>query len=187
MGKESRIIGKSRIVPVSTPDDNEIIVTIKIIPIKYNKEHCFMVLFNKIEFHDRFLDFGAEFRTLKTKLKKIGKKEEFKEDSAESRVLVGEISMLFRKEFEVIGDFIIENQYSPRVLVMCKHFLIGSPIGKLSYLYKELDRRYGGDTIPYLNICCVRIIFPSVSATIDASFLNNLKSSLYEDYTGDTS
>lgn len=126
-GKPSTIIGKSRIVPVSTPDDSEILVNIKIIPIRHKKEHCFMVLFDVIEFDRRFFDFEAEFRGLRARIKKLSKSEDFREDSVESSLIVKDISRLFSKELEVIGDFIAENSHSPSVLAMCKYFLLQSP------------------------------------------------------------
>lgn len=187
-GRESTIIGKSRIVPVSTPDDLEILVNIKIIPIRSKKEHCFMVLFNVIEFGRRFADFDIEFKSLQSKLKKLAKSEEFREDSAETNSVVKEISRIFGKELETIGDFIVENIHSGRVVNMVKHFLLSAPIGKLNFLMKEMDRQFNNNHISYLNVTCLRIVFPSLAGRdIDVQFLSNLKASLYEDRSEETS
>merc|ERR1711977_668460 len=107
--------------PVSTPDDNEILVTIKIIPIRSKREHCFMVLFNLIDFGRRFGDFDLEFKSVQAKFRKLSKSEEFREDRVDTSAAVKEISRIFGKELEVIGDFIVENEHSPRVVNMCKH------------------------------------------------------------------
>lgn len=185
-GRESPIIGKSRIVPVSTPDDSEILVTIKIIPIRSKREHCFMVLFNVIDFGRRFGDFDVEFKSLTSKLKKLSKSEEFREDRDETRTTTKEVSRLFGKELEVIGDFIVENQHSSRVINMCKHFLMNAPIGKLASLMHEMDRVFNNNHISYINVTCLRIIFPSLVGRVDMHFLNHLKVSLYEDRSDDT-
>jgi len=187
VGNESPIIGKSRIVPVSTPDDDEVLVNIKIIPIKSKKEHCFMVLFNLIDFSRRFADFDTEFKGLHSKIKKIGKNEEFREDSAESGLIVKDIARIFGKELEVLGDFIVENRTSSSVVNMCKHFLITAPIGKLGVLLKDMDRVFDNNHISYLNVTCLRIVFPSLVGRVDMGFLNRLKISIYEDRSQDGS
>lgn len=186
-GRESPIIGKSRIVPVSTPDDLEILVNIKIIPIRHKKEHCFMVLFNVIEFGRRFADFEIEFKSLQTKLKKLNKSEEFRDDNAETNSVVKEISRLFGKELETIGDFISENSHTSRNASMCKHFLINAPIGKLGTLMKEMDRHFNNNHVSYLNVTCLRIVFPSLANRVDNQSLNAIKQSLYEDRSEETS
>jgi len=181
VGNESPIIGKSRIVPVSTPDDSEVLVNIKIIPIRSKKEHCFMVLFDRIDFDRRFADFDIDFKALKSKIKKLSKSEDFREDSNDSSAIVKDIARIFGKELEVIGDFIVENSTSSSVVYMCKHFLIGTPIGKLGTLLKEMDRVFDNNHISYLNVTCLRIVFPSLVGRVDMQFLNNLKVSLYDD------
>mmetsp|Transcript_21313 Transcript_21313/g.36492 ORF Transcript_21313/g.36492 Transcript_21313/m.36492 type:complete len:271 (-) Transcript_21313:67-879(-) len=180
-GRESPIIGKSRIVPVATPDDGEVLVNIKIIPIRSKKEFCFMVLFDKIDFDRRFYDFAVEFKSVRAKIKKLSKTEDFREDSIESSLIVKDISRLFAKELEVIGDFIVENRNSRSVLPMTKHFLLHTPIGNLGSLRKEMEKVFDNNNISFLNICCLRIIFPSILRRVDLPFLNELKLSLYEE------
>jgi len=186
-GKDSNIIGKSRIVPVSTPEDEEVIATIKIIPIRSKKEFCFMVLFNKIEFHRRFADFDNDFKSIRTKLKKLKKNEEFREDSLEASQLVKEISRLFAKELEVVEDFIVENAHSESVVSMCKHFLLNIPIGNLARLQREMRKVFDNNNISYLNVICLRIVFPSIIGRTDINTINKLKISLYEASDEDTS
>merc|ERR1712232_964231 len=173
-GRDSRIIGKSRIVPVATPDDSEILSTIKIIPIKNKKEHFFMVLFNKIEFNDRFTDHSTDFKNLRAAVKKNGKRETFKEDTIETRSIISDISTLYRKELEVIGDFIIENS------------LINSPIGNLGGLKSLLDRQYDS-IIPYINVLCLRIIFPSIESQVTNELIDTIKHGLYDGSSEDCS
>merc|ERR1712232_210918 len=185
-GRDSRIIGKSRIVPVATPDDSEILSTIKIIPIKNKKEHFFMVLFNKIEFNDRFTDHSTDFKNLRAAVKENGKRETFKEDTIETRSIISDISTLYRKELEVIGDFIIENSLSPNVVAMCKHFLINSPIGNLGGLKSLLDRQYDS-IIPYINVLCLRIIFPSIESQVTNELIDIIKHGLYDGSSEDCS
>merc|ERR1711982_5791 len=185
-GRESPIIGKSRIVPVATPDDGEVLVNIKIIPIRSKKEFCFMVLFDKIDFDRRFYDFAVEFKSVRAKIKKLSKIEDFREDSIESSLVVKDISRLFAKELEVIGDFIVENRHSPSVLPMTRHFLLSTPVGNLDHLKRTMERAFDNNNISYLNIICLRIIFPSILGKIDISFLNNLKLSLYEGSSEDS-
>ena len=179
-GRDSPIIGKNRIVPVSTPDDKEVLTTIKIIPIKSKKEFCFVSLFNKIDFDHRFFDFSSDYKIVRNKIKKLSKTEDFREESVESSIIVKDISRLFFKEFEVIGDFIAESHLARTVINMAKHFLIGSPIGNLEYLRKDMERIFDNDNASYLNICCLRVIFPSIESRVSSSFLNNLKASLYD-------
>ena len=186
-GRESSIIGKSRIVPVATPDDGEVLVNIKIIPIRSKKEFCFMVLFDKIDFGSRFYDFASEFKLITTKIKKISKTEDFRQDSPELSLIVKDISRLFAKELEVIGDFIVENSHSKSVLTMSHHFLLRTPIGNLKHLQKLMEKIFDNNNISYLNICCLRIIFPSILSKIDMTFLNELKASLYEDESDSSS
>ena len=181
-GKESPIMGKSRIVPVATPEDGEVLVQIKIIPIKYKKEFCFMSLYDKIDFNRRFYNFSTEFRELREKIKgTVSTKEEFREDDIGPSLIVKDVARLFAKEFEVIGDFIVENCHSPSVLVMSKYFLITQPIGNLEYLQKEMEKTFDNNNISYLNICCLRIIFPSILQRVEMPFINELKQSLYAD------
>lgn len=184
-GKSSNIIGKDRIVPVVTPDDQEILAKIKIVPIRSKKEFCFMVLFNVINFERRFGDFTSDFKNLKGKLKRLSDSEEFREDSDETRVVVKDIGRLFDKELEVLGNFIAENTHSDRVVNMTKHFLIGSPIGKLGYLQKEMDAIFDNNHISYLNVVCLRIIFPSLVGKVDMHFLNKIKCALYDDQSSE--
>merc|ERR1712108_53480 len=82
--------------------------------------------------------------------------------------------MGFAKELEVIGDFIVENRHSPSVLPMTRHFLLSTPIGNLDHLKRTMERAFDNNNISYLNIICLRIIFPSILGKIDISFLNNL-------------
>lgn len=180
-GNKSPIIGKARIVPVSSPDDKEILATIKIIPIKFKKEFCFMVLFNVIDFERRFGDFDQEFKELKARLRRLKTCEEFREDRTETSTVVKNIYRLFGKELEAISDFIVENSHSTSVVQMCKHFLLEYPIGKLKCLLKEMESLFDYNTISYLNITCLRIIFPSLVGRVDMHFLNSLKVALYED------
>ena len=186
-GRPSSIIGKARIVPVSTPDDSEILVNIKIIPIRSKKEHCFMVLFNIIDFGRRFGDFDMEFKSLQSKFRKLSKSEEFREDRVDTSAAVKEVARIFGKELEVIGDFIVENAHSSSVVNMCKHFLLSAPIGKLGSLMQEMDRLFNNNHISYLNVVCLRIVFPSLVGRVDMHFLNQVKISLYEDRSEDTS
>merc|ERR1711977_719846 len=125
---------------VATPDDSEILVTIKIIPIRSKREHCFMVLFNPIDFGRRFGDFEIEFKSLQSKFRKLSKTEEFREDRADTSAVVKEVARIFGKELEVLGDFIAENTRSSSAVSMCKHFLLNEPIGKLASLMQEMDR-----------------------------------------------
>ena len=139
-----------------------------------------MVLFNKIDFERRFYDFSAEFTTLTTRIQKISKKEDFRQDSIESSVIVKDVSRLFAKELEVIGDFIVENHNSRSILSMIQHFLLRAPIGNLNFLQRTMEKRFN-QNISYLNICCLRIIFPSILSKVDMDFLREIKASLYEE------
>ena len=186
-GRESPIIGKSRIVPVATPEDGEILVNIKIIPIRSKKEFCFMVLFDKIDFDRRFYDFATEFMLLTGKIKKFNKTEEFCQDSPELSLIVKDVSRLFAKELEVIGDFIVENRTSNTVVAMTKYFLIKTPIGNLQHLQKLMENTFDNNNISYLNVCCLRIVFPSILCKINESLLRELKSGLYEDESDSSS
>lgn len=181
-GRDSPIMGKSRIVPISTPEDEEVLVNIKIIPIKHKKEYCFMSLYDKVDFERRFYNFTVEFEGLREKIKNnVKATEEFRQDDAGPSVIVKEVARLFAKELEVIGDFIVENSGSKSVLPMARHFLLRTPIGKLSTLQKEMEKQFDNGHIAYLNICCLRIIFPSILERVELPFLNQLKLSLYKD------
>ena len=180
-GRDSTIIGKSRIVPVATPEDGEILVHIKIIPIRSKKEFCFMVLFDKIDFDRRLYDFATEFKVISNRIRKLSKHEDFRENDIEASILIKDISRLFAKELEVIGDFIVENRHSKSVLPMSHHFLVRTPIGNLQHLQKLMEKTFENNNISYLNVCCLRIIFPSILSRTEASFLNELKVGLYEE------
>merc|ERR1712188_164830 len=67
------------------------------------------------------------------------------------------------------------------VLPMTKHFLLHTPIGNLGSLRKEMEKVFDNNNISFLNICCLRIIFPSILRRVDLPFLNELKLSLYEE------
>merc|ERR1712146_739477 len=123
----------------------------------------------------------GEFKSIRSKIKKLSKTEDFREDSIESSLIVKDISRLFSKELEVIGDFIVENSNSRSVVTMTRYFLLQSPIGNLGHLRKEMERVFDNNNVSYLNVCCLRIIFPSIVKRVDLAFLNDLKLSLYED------
>merc|ERR1711977_424364 len=139
------------------------------------------------DFGRRFGDFDLEFKSVQAKFRKLSKSEEFREDRVDTSAAVKEISRIFGKELEVIGDFIVENEHSPRVVNMCKHFLLQQPIGKLDCLMKEMDRLFNNNHISYLNVTCLRIVFPSLVGRVDMHFLNKLKVALYEDRSEESS
>merc|ERR1712000_102462 len=140
--------------PVATPEDGEILVHIKIIPIRSKKEFCFMVLFDKIDFDRRLYDFATEFKVISNRIRKLSKHEEFRENDIEASILIKDISRLFAKELEVIGDFIVENRHSKSVLPMSHHFLVRTPIGNLQHLQKLMEKTFENNNISYLNVCC---------------------------------
>lgn len=179
-GEPSTLVGKTRTVPLVTPDDKEILVTIQLIPVENKKEFCFIVLLNVIDFDRIIGDFCLEFDALKTQMKDLDKKEEFREDSAGTSLIVREISRIFAAELKTIVNFIVENSLSPRVGFMCKHFIVYSPIGKLGSLRKLMESVFNNNDISYLNVICLRIIFPAIVCKVDLGFVNSLKKALYE-------
>merc|ERR1712137_318328 len=165
-GRESRIIGKSRIVPVSTANDEEILVRIQIIPLGDKKDYSFMAILDVINFDRQFFDFPGEFEALRVRMER-DPEEEFREDSPDCRSIVKSIGLLFGEELSVVR--------------MSKYFLLTSPIGRLGKLKKLMDRVYDNDDISYLNVTCLRLVFPSLVDRIDLTLLNALRTNLYAD------
>merc|ERR1712137_1063858 len=184
-GRESRIIGKSRIVPVSTANDEEILVRIQIIPLGDKKDYSFMAILDVINFDRQFFDFPGEFENLRVRMER-DPEEEFREDSPDCRSIVKSIGLLFGEELSVVGEFIVQNSHSSSVVRMSKYFLLSSPIGRLGKLKKLMDRVYDNDDISYLNVTCLRLVFPSLVDRIDLTLLNALRTNLYADVHGES-
>ena len=179
LGRESTIVGKSRIVPVSSANDDEVLSRIQIIPLGDKKDYSFLALLTVMRFNPPFFDFQGEFAEL-TKRLEAEKNEDFREDSAACRTVVKSIGTLFRDELAAVGDFIVENAHSDSVHRMSKYFLLSSPIGRLGKLKKLMDRVYNNEDKSYLNVTCLRLIFPSLINRVPMGLLNDLRNKLYD-------
>merc|ERR1712137_282627 len=152
---------------------------IQIIPLGDKKDFSFMALLTVIKFTPAFFNFQTEFEDLHRRLKE-DKTEDFREDSPGCKAIVKIIGTLFRDELSAVGEFIVENAHSESVHRMSKYFLLISPIGNLSKLKKLMDRVFNNDDKTYLNVTCLRLIFPSLVARVPMSLLNDLRDKLYD-------
>merc|ERR1712110_136197 len=185
-GRESRIIGRSRIVPILSANDDEVLVRIQIIPLGDKKDFSFMAILNLLRFTPPFFDFQTDFNDLQHRLE-ADPNEDFREDSANCKIVVKMIGTLFRDELAAVGDFIVENAHSESVQRMSKYFLLTAPIGRLSKLKKLMDRIFDNDDISYLNVTCLRLVFPNLVHRVDLTLVNELRNNLYSLSSGETS
>lgn len=182
VGKESKIIGKSRILPIKTSDDIEILSLVQIIMINSKKNNYFIATFYIDKIKITFFDNKELEEKIQESFKIFKKDYDFREIRGDQ---IEMIKLLYypyiKNEIDNLIKFFIQNIHTKYInkVIYC---YIMNPIDNLKS-FRFLLLSYFESFLSYINIICLGIFFPLLnSLNIDGSIQNNLKKFIYNEY-----
>eukprot|EP01099_Mayorella_cantabrigiensis_P006603 TRINITY_DN5553_c0_g2_i1.p1 TRINITY_DN5553_c0_g2~~TRINITY_DN5553_c0_g2_i1.p1 ORF type:complete len:247 (-),score=54.69 TRINITY_DN5553_c0_g2_i1:164-904(-) len=164
LNKESRIVGKPRVLPVKNAEDEEVFASVQIIPIGTAKSYCFLCFFAPVYERVKYISDDDMVDLVNTHLEKCEKTETFRQNSPLTTEIVSVVKSFLEEEVVLITKFLLDNYMLAEAWQVGKFLLLKQKRGNLQKLYEMVVKKFDDPKTVYANLVCLRIIFPLLSS-----------------------
>lgn len=161
LNKESRIIGKPRLLPTKNIDDEEVFLSVQIIPVGTPKSYCFLVFFSPPNERMTYISDEEMVEVLASHFKKLSKDEDFSSPSKGTATeLISIVKTYLEEEISIVSKFLSDNYLIEEAWKLAKYLLFKRKLGKLGGLYEMIVKNSDKPKMLYTNIIWFRILLP---------------------------
>eukprot|EP01099_Mayorella_cantabrigiensis_P001837 TRINITY_DN1804_c0_g1_i1.p1 TRINITY_DN1804_c0_g1~~TRINITY_DN1804_c0_g1_i1.p1 ORF type:complete len:302 (+),score=69.80 TRINITY_DN1804_c0_g1_i1:95-907(+) len=161
LNKESRIIGKPRLLPTKNVDDEEVFLSVQIIPVGTPKNYCFLVFFSPPHERMSYISDEEMVEVLSAHFKKLPKDEDFSSPAKGTATeLISIVKTYLEEEISIISKFLTDNYPIEEAWKLSKYLLFKRKQGKLGPLYEMIVKNTEKPRLLYTNIIWFRILLP---------------------------
>jgi len=164
LNKESRIVGKPRVLPIKNAEDEEVFASVQIIPIGTSKSFCFLCFFAPVYERVKYISEEDMLNLVTCHLEKCEKNETFRQNSPLTTEIVSIVKSYLEEEVVLITKFLLDNYMIPEAWQVGKFLLLKQKRGNLQRLYEIIVKQFEDPKVVYANLVCLRIIFPLLSS-----------------------
>eukprot|EP01099_Mayorella_cantabrigiensis_P006838 TRINITY_DN5845_c0_g1_i1.p1 TRINITY_DN5845_c0_g1~~TRINITY_DN5845_c0_g1_i1.p1 ORF type:complete len:368 (-),score=92.96 TRINITY_DN5845_c0_g1_i1:40-1086(-) len=161
MNSESRIVGKPRILPVKTSNDEDIFLDVQLLPLGKESDFIYLCFFGNPEYPFTENEVSLEEDIVKT-LIFIGPEDDLRQNTQDNMKLVTFCSLWVSKEIYLLIKFIKDNHHLVEAWKYLEDLAIYQKMGKLTNLYDLLVKHNNQPLIAFVNLIFLRIIFPQL-------------------------
>jgi len=164
LNKDSRIVGKPRILPCKNVDDEEIFLSVQIIPIGTAGNFCFLAFFSAGHEKVSYISDEDMIEAITSNLSKLPKGEDLATPGKTGTTeLISLIKTFLEEEVTIMQKFLYDNYQLEEAWKLAKFLLFNRRLGKMSHLYDMLVKHNESPKAMYTNIIWFRILLPLFS------------------------
>lgn len=162
----SKIIGKSRILPIKTESGEKKFFSVQILPLGDSKSWAYLCFISSIKNTSLSQDPVMKSILLQRVSDQLSLFE-FQQKPTQDTKFLSLLKEILATELSIIIDFIKENHHRHEVWEIVEDLILNNPYGAFADIYKvfvgeEVHFDYEERVLNYINIICWKLIYPEI-------------------------